>query len=275
MSRDKLLDNLSQWQATSVHHRFRDSKPEAIFADGFVEDYKRKHNLIWRRILRLHGTIVSLETLDAFPFDYFYAPDDSEFWHQVVENFMDSVVMLLCGLITDSGKDCLTLNRLKNTLATEPIWINEEDQKEFRQALGSIRFGSTHGDIASRVKSIRNSTIGHSLIIDSKENVPQKKTGVSLCEIRILFDAIHKLFGTLSFGSTYVTLSGDYMPTTQWGKLTSSSLEGVLDAIAKASYFVNEPELHSDWWHEYRKHHSSEHLADMNRYRVKFGLPEA
>lgn len=267
MTRDKLLDELHKWQATSVDNRFRNTKPEALFTPAFLPEYEKYHSNIWRRILRLHGTIISLETLSDFPFEHFYSPGDSEFWHQVIENFLDISVLLLCGLITDTGKQCLTLNRLRNKLATEKVWLNKSDQADYRQAIKSIRFNCTHREIASRVTKLRDSSIAHTLAVDlSPEEQRRNNIGASLDEIRIHFDAAQRLFGTPGFGSSYVTVIADYMPTTQRGGMTSSSLDRVLDAIAKTSYFVNEPEKNAQWWGELRKHLSAEALERPNYF---------
>lgn len=54
-----------------------------------------------------------------------------------------------------------------------------------------------------------------------------------------------------------------------------SSLDRVLDLVAKNSVLVNEPENPHGLWEAIREHRSKEELQFMNKYRRKFGMPEA
>jgi hypothetical protein len=55
----------------------------------------------------------------------------------------------------------------------------------------------------------------------------------------------------------------------------TADIDRVLDLIARNSNFVNLPERRSGTWSNLREHTSPEQLAEMNRWRQKFGLPPA
>ncbi len=130
MNRTTMLDNLSTWQASPTNDLVN-CKPINLFDRPFPDIYEKLHHDIWRRITRLHGTIVSLETIDAFPFDYFYGPMNGEFWHQVIDNFLDTAVILLTGIACDSGHDCHTLSRFKQQILQAP-WKDHNQNPYFR-----------------------------------------------------------------------------------------------------------------------------------------------
>ena len=100
-------------------------------------------------------------------------------------------------------------------------------------------------------------------------------SGVSLDELWRMFRAAHSLFGSLSFGSAYVTLIGDLMPSTVGGQPTRTCLDEVLDAVLRQSYFVTQPERRAQWWAEDRKRKRPEVIQVMNDLRKRIGLPEA
>ena len=113
-------------------------------------------------------------------------------------------------------------------------------------------------------------------MVDKRSGNPKEAlVGVSLEELRLLFDAAHSLFGGLSFGANYITLVGDLMPATIGGQPTPTCLDQVLDAILRASNFINQPERRAQWWPEERKFMDHETLRVMNEWRRRIGLPEA
>jgi hypothetical protein len=66
-----LVCDLDTWQASS-HPKLACCPPEELFVGSFVERYQRLHEDLWQRIIRLHGTVFTLEQLKRFPLDYLY-----------------------------------------------------------------------------------------------------------------------------------------------------------------------------------------------------------
>ncbi len=269
---ENYLTDLEKWQAVS-HRDLANRKPTELFPQDFAEAYQRLHNDLWYRIVRLHGTIYTLEQLEDFPFDHLYAPNGMEFWRLVVRNFLEMAIILFYGLISDTGDDAHTIRKFKNEVVKGP-WLDQQMRDLCMQTLQERKFDKKTNIIAKRVQQIRHNAIAHRLVDMETGLAKEQLLGVKLQELRNLFDATHRLFGALSFGSAYLTLAGDLMPATVGGKPTRTCLDEVLDAVLRDSYFVNEPER-DQWWHEMRKRMSPEELQLLNKYRKRLGLPEA
>lgn len=268
-----LLKNLEKWQAAS-HSKLANSKPDELFQEDFVDKYNRLHNNLWSRMIRLHGTIHTLEQLEWFPLDYLYGPHEGVFWHLVTWNFYDIAFLLLHGLYNDSGVDAHTLLSFKNQILQWP-WLDSDMLELLIKTLQERKFNKDVQFIATRVKKIRNNIIAHQLMDKQSGELKEELVGTSLNELRQLFDATHAIFGALSFGSAYATLHGDLLPGTIGGKPKRTCLDEVLDAVLRDSYFVNKPEHRKKWWPMERKYIDPEQLKVMNDCRKRIGLPEA
>jgi hypothetical protein len=267
------LSDLSQWQAMS-HPLLAERKPEELFSSDVAGHYRRLHNHLYQRILRLHGTIHTVEQLSKFPFSYLYAPHNMEFWHLVMGNFIDTAILMLHGLVKDTGTDDLSIHSFRNKIM-QWTWVDAHLKKVLKEFLRDKEFDPRIKAIAQRVKIIRDTHIAHSPIDRESGEHEQPLAGISLDELRRLFDASHSLFGALCFGSAYVTLAGDLAPATVGGKPTRTCLDEVLDAVLRVSHFVNQPERKQAWWPEHRKRMSPDTLQVMNELRKRIGLPEA
>jgi hypothetical protein len=53
-----------------------------------------------------------------------------------------------------------------------------------------------------------------------------------------------------------------------------SDIEELLDNVAEDSPVLNMPERDPDYWSLVSKGYSEQEVETLNRYRVKFGLPE-
>lgn len=265
-------NNLQRWQAAS-HPELAERKPEELFEPEFAERYKRLHNDLWQRMVRLHGTIHALETMADFPFDYLYGPNDMEFWRLVGQNFVEMTFVLLHGLVNDKGGDAHTLFKFRDQIV-KLTWLDARMRELFIQTLRDNKFDSRAESVVKRIKPIRDH-IAHRLRDKQTGDLEDQLVGVSLRELKQLFVAGHSLFGALSFGSAYVTLSGDLMPGTIGGKPTRTCLDGVLDAVIRNSELVNRPERESQWWQGIRKHMPPEELRTMNKLRKRVGLRDA
>src|SRR5262249_2130823 len=145
-----------------------------------------------------------------FPFERLYAPNEMEFWRLVIANFLDTALLMLHGLVGDSGKNILSLASFRNAIVEGP-WLDQNKPDILRETLRERRFDTVKKSILHRVDKIRD-RIAHPLV-DIQTGAPKEVLeGVSLEEMRQLFAAAHSLFGALSFGSAYATLAGDLMP---------------------------------------------------------------
>jgi hypothetical protein len=103
----------------------------------------------------------------------------------------------------------------------------------------------------------------------------EQVAGISLDELRQLFDATHLVFGALSFGAVFITLVGDLTPTTIGGKPQPTCLDTVLMAVLREISFVYMPERHGKWWPMHRSYMNTDELQTLNDLRRQLGLPEA
>jgi hypothetical protein len=265
------FNNLPTWQALS-HPVLAEMKPEDLFPEN-AEQYQCLHIDLWMRINRVNETIFTLEQLEQFPFDSIYAPNHMEFWNLVADNFGAMSIVLLHALLKDSGKDAHTLNKFRNIIAGWQ-WADQTMCNHFCETLRERIFDSQVNEFSEKISTIRHNSIAHRLV-DEVSGFPTEHTRIKLHEVKEVFEAAHALFGALSFGTTYATLSGDLMPSTINGKPTRTCLDGVLDAVLRDSSFVNQPERRQQWWQVEREYISEEQLKAMNELRSRVGLPEA
>ncbi len=266
-------DDLAKWQASS-HRELAKRKPSELFETEFAERYDRLHIDLWQRILRLHGTIRTLEQLADFPFDHLYGPNHMEFWQLVGQNFVEMAIVLLHSLVHDRGQDTHTILKFKDEIATA-TWRDPGMRELLLQTLRDRRFDSNVESVGTRIKKIRDHRIAHRLIDRQTGHLKDQLDAVTLRDLRNLFDAAHSLFGALSFGSGYVTLAGDLVPRTTAGIPTQTCLDKILDAVIRDSYFANTPERRAQWWPAEREHMNPEELRIMNDLRQRIGLPKA
>jgi len=251
MTKLDFLSELEKWQACS-HPRLANCQAEELFHTDFVQRYRRLHRDLWSRITRVQGTLYTIEQLHDYPIDYHYALEAMQFWRLVFQNFLEIAIVMLHGLVNDTGSDVHSLNSFRSEIIKAP-WLHDENRDLLTQTLRERKFDAMVESIATRVDRIRDNHLAHRLVDKQTGSPKEALVGVSLEELRQLFDAAHSLFGALSFGSAYVTLAGDLMPASVAGKPVRTCLEGVLDAVLRDSHFVNWPERRAQWWPEDRK----------------------
>jgi len=222
-------------------------------------------------MVHVHGTLRSLQQLEEFPFDMLYAPSEMEFWRLVISNFYLSACIILHALTNDKRKDTHSLLTFRSWIM-EAKWASESKRDILKATLKERKFDARSKGIADRLSYIRHKRIAHRLLSD--EGRKQGKN-VELDELCELFDATHLLFGALSFGSAYITLAGDLMPSIVQGEPAETCLDRVLDAVLRSNYVVNQPEQHADRWRIMRKCIQQEELQLMNVLRKRIDLPEA
>ncbi len=189
MDKIDLLHDLERWQACS-HSVLAARRPNELFEASFVERYARLQEDLWYRIIRVHGTISTLERLRKFPFAMLYGTGEMEFWRLVVENFIDTAVLVLHSLLNDTGDRVHTLLTFRADIVKGP-WLRAEDRELLIDTLRERKFDPIIDSIAARVRTIRHSRIAHRLVDPSSGQLDGQGVGVSLDELRQLFDATH------------------------------------------------------------------------------------
>jgi hypothetical protein len=167
-----------------------------------------------------------------------------------------------------------TLPAFRSEIVMGP-WLREENRDLLKQTLRERKFDVFVDSIAKRVQTIRHNRIAHRLMDRVSGQLDKQVAGISLDELRQLFDATHLLFGALLFGAVFITLVGDLTPTTIGGKPQPTCLDTVLMAVLRDSSFVNMPERRGKWWPMHRSHMSTDELQTLNDLRRQVGLPEA
>jgi len=145
----EVLEALDTWQAYS-HPELSECKPEELFSTGFAAQYRFLHKDIWERIVRLNGTILSLETLREFPFHLVYAPGNMEFWRLVFSNFYEVTCLNLHGLSGDAGNDVHSIPSFKKTIVSAQ-WIDPRAKELLLETLKELRalFNAVHAQFGA------------------------------------------------------------------------------------------------------------------------------
>lgn len=266
--------DLRSWQASNCPI-LADRKPETLFTDAaFVKAYKKLHRDLWHRMIRLHGTLHTLDELLDFPFDDVYGPQDMEFWRLVYSNFFDMACVILNGMLNDHGSDSHTILKFKNRINNES-WNDEQLKEAYQDYMREIKFEQEIRASQAKVKGVRDHMIAHRLLDQDSGEPIEQLIGVNLDELRSLFRAVHRLFGAVTFGSSYVTLAGDLKHKTVGGKPSKTCLQTVLAAVLRDSFYVNAPEKRGRWWEIDREHMSQDQIDGLNKHRKSVGLPPA
>ena len=264
---------LTTWH-THNHPELAARKPDELFEPEFAKRYTRLQKLLWKRIVSLHETLLTLEELADFPFEAIYPSTRMSFWRLVVDNFRSMFCITLHALTEDQVDGSHTLARFKNEIR-KATWREASLREAFDMSLSECRFDDEIKSISRRMRDIRHHRVAHLLVDHSTGGLKGVMEGVSLEEQRRLFTAVHALFGILSFGASYVTLTWDLVPSTTGGKSNQSCLTSVLDSVLKDCYIVNQPEIRADWWKGEREYIKPQELELMNQLRARVGKPPA
>lgn len=273
MDRAELLRDPRRWQACSVEP-FVSLTPDKIFQADYSQQYIRIHDELWKRMQRLHTSLVILEQLHAFPFDLVYAPHQMDFWTVTFEGILDSGCVLLHSLLKEPKSDECSLKSL-NTYVFKSPWLDSDLRAQFQNEVSKSNHKSAHlRDFEKRVADARDKHISHHIF--SLAGPPKRpEVEISLQELFELFRWAHTYFGLHSFGCSYCTITTDSMPTSRGRDLSRTCLDEVLDGVLRNSHYVNHPELRGEWWDFDRQHMSEEKILKMNELRRRIGLPEA
>jgi hypothetical protein len=245
-----------------------DKNPQHVLKPDFLEQYKDLHQDIWHRLIQINTNISILEILQKFPFRHIYYPPENIFWESVYWNFLYTSIILIHALVSDTGKDAHTLTKFKNTVHN---WLQDSEKQEYATLLKGLDFETSTKKIRNKIARMRTDLLAHRLL---DENQKLKNVdGVTVSEIRRLYDVTEELFRRCSFGCEYVTTF--YPRGTCGGKPIAKDIDHILDLIAKDSTWVNQPERSGAFWKDLRQYKSEEYLKELTTWRQKFGLPPA
>lgn len=245
-----------------------DKKPEEVLKSEFVQQYTELHEDIWHRLVEINTTITILEKIQEFPFSHFYYPRENVFWSMVYWNFTYTSVVLMYALVNDENENRLTILKFRDFLSKD--WLKDNEKQEFYKRAGKFNSGNIK-QVCNKIADMRHKIIAHRII--NPDGTLPKVTGVTLSEIKKIFNEIETLFRACCFGSEYVTSL--YLNGTCGGKPIEKDIDHLLDLIVKDSYWLNEPERNPISWQCVKPQKTKEELAQLNMYRQKFSLPPA
>jgi len=244
---------------------------EDVLKPEHIEDYRKLHSDIWKRLIRLHMTIIILEYIEKFPFHLFVPRNEMVFWTMVDWNFYGMAIVRAHALVADTGGDCLTLPRFRNCLTKK--WIKPEERESYRDLLKGCKFGHQIEMIRGRVIEIRNSFEAHRLLDPVTQRPVTGAEVVTLSELRAMYEAMENLFDVCSIEAKCLTTLGGYCGEMVGGNPVQTDIEQLLDLIARNSHFIRKPE--EPWWPAVREGMPKQNLDVLNHYRKKFGMNEA
>lgn len=248
--------------------RLQSKRPEEIFEPDSLKAFEQLHNHIWHRLIRVNMSLTTLEHLQAFPLDHLYGQQAGAFWHLVRWNFLHLIVVVMHTLTDDKTKKrrTHTLVEFKDRIIVDLTWIDEADRTAYIERLRALQTLGKLPTIREKISNIRHNIVAHSFADFFLVNVE----GVTLLELREVYNYLERLFKALSFGTEHLMAYGDYIDRTIGGKPATSSIEEVLLLLMKDSHFVKQPD--SQFWSELKKHKAPQELDLINEWREKCGL---
>ncbi len=250
---------------------FLSKKSEDVILPNFIPTYIQLHQDIWYRLICVDANLQILETIGRFPLHHLYAPQNNVFWGMVFWNFVQMSVMLLHGLVSDNTKNAHTLPKFRNTvlnhLRTDSLKI------AYRKSLNQTKLNKQLVPIRNKISHMRNEVVAHRFL-DTKGRLKAPHIGgVSISELRKVFEDIKRLFEACCFGSEYVT--SFYPPLVPGYKTTEKDIEEILCLIVKNSYWLNQPERHAPSWQHIKPHKPIKDIEELNKWRTKLNLSPA
>jgi hypothetical protein len=246
-------------------------KPEEVFSPDFLPTYTQLHQDIWFRLVHVDANLQILETIGHFPLRRLYAPRNNVFWKMVFWNFVHMSVILLHSLVSDQNKDAHTLPKFRNTvfnhLRTDSLKL------AYRKKLSQTKLDIQLDPIRKKITRIRHEVIAHRLLDTQSCLKTPCIEGVSVSELRKVFEDIKRLFEACSFGCEYFTTF--YPPLVPGHKTPEKDIEKILCLIVKNSNWLNQPERHAPFWQNIKPHKPIENIEELNKWRTKFNLPPA
>jgi len=271
---DEYLRMPNKWQASS-HPELAKHKPGELLGPELAESYLTQHADLLARITHLHCNILLLEELQAFDFfDLLGELLGAQIWPLVWQNTSDMCLILIHALVNEKtkhkpdGSGAVSIEGLKKELF-KGEWLDKAMKQLFTTEWTKRAFNKECKSVKERVRENRNKRIAHRVLPTISAEQQTSVEPIELGELRTLFDRIHAMFGLMSFGSAYVTVSPAFTPPRK------SALCDVLDALLRNSEEVSRPERECEFWHLQRSAYGEDRLAHLNAARRRIGLPEA
>ncbi len=246
-------------------------KPEEVFVPDFLPVYTQLHHDIWFRIIRVDANLQILETIGLFPLHNLYAPQNNIFWTMVFENFVHMSVILMHSIVSDETKNAHTLPKFRNTVLNH---LRTDSLKfAYRKKLSQTKLNKQLVPIRMKITRLRHEVIAHRLLDTQDRLKAPQIEGVSVSELRKVFEDIKRLFETCCFGCEYFTTL--YPSLVLGHKPPEKDIEQILYLIVKNSYWLNQPERRAPFWQHIKPYKPVENIEELNKWRTKFNLPPA
>jgi len=244
-----------------------DRKPEQVLKPEYLQEYTTAHRDIWHRLIQVNTSIQILEIIAFYPLSKLFPPAEAIFLEMLYWNFNYTCIVMLYALLDDP--EGLTLHQFKNSLVKN--WLPEKEQQSFCTKLKNCRFSAKCKQLKSRLQKIRHKVIAHRdlKIVNGSLKIP----GLSIADLRKLYNETESLFSACSFHAEYGTTL--YVPGTVGGKPVQKDIEYIMDLLVKHSFWLNQPERRGQFWQAEKQYKSPERIEELNKWRKKFGLPEA
>jgi hypothetical protein len=246
-------------------------KPEEVLTPDFLPAYTQLHQDIWFRLVHIDANLQILETIGLFPIHHLHAPRNNIFWKMVFWNFVHMSVILLHSLISDEESQAHTLLKFKNTvlkhLRTDSLKL------AYREKLNQAKLDKQLDPIREKIVRVRHEVVAHRFLDTQGHLKALNIEGVSIPELRKVFEDTKRLFEVCCFGCKYFTTL--YPPSVPGHKTPEKDIEKILCLIVKNSNWLSQPERHAPFWQQIRPHKSIKKIEELNKWRAKFNLPPA
>jgi AbiU2 len=249
---------------------FKEKEPADILKADALERHAAETRYFHDKLSALHHNIFIVQHIADFPVDLFTMPGSDYFLQLVADNFLQMAVLQVTKLTTDSGGDAHTLRHFKNFMSSA---VKDEYQADYREVLKKAKFKPRVESLIQKAKRLRDTQIAHSVA-----PVPGDPIDVlAFSEIKEIVTELTNLFEVASFSIEYRYLIIAYDPTVRHpaGADPRPDIERILDGIARESSVLHLPETNPMAWPFSRQSWPPGRLEVFNRYRRKFGLPEA
>jgi hypothetical protein len=242
-----------------------------VLAEGSLPEYERGMEFFYRELVFLNTDIFIVEQILRFPLSLFATQDNTIFFGRVVDNFLNSGLLIVTKIATDNGPDLYTIRGFRNRLFQ---LVRPEYQTDFRDILRQSRFDQNTEDILGRARELRNGRIAHATQALAFQ-IPEQDR-IDFAELVQLRDALNAQLDALSFNTEHMMLPIPYNSRVERraGGNHSTDIEEVLDAIARNSTLLNMPEQEPQDWSFQRAALTGSQINHLNHYRRKFKLSE-
>ncbi|MEJ2745837.1 MAG: hypothetical protein P8123_09170, partial [bacterium] len=165
-----------------------------ILDPAWLPAYEENIRTIANQMQRLNTNLFVLEKIVGFDFEFFSVIDKT-FWIVVSQALYESSVMCAWRIAVDSGKDCLTISRLKNAVLKHIVL--PDMRKLLKKELQKTALSRKIGDIKSRIACLRHTLFAHFIRFLEGPSKPAT-LAVTLQELKVVRDEINECVSVLS-----------------------------------------------------------------------------